>query len=207
MTALSDLQASFADRLLLNELLSRHTSARIGGPAEAFLIARTRADLAQAARIAWAHGLPLFILGGGSNILISDRGVRGLVVHNSVEAIRVEGATIHADSGAGTISLARRAAAEGLSGFEWAIGIPGTIGGAAYGNAGAHGGDMAASVARVEAITPGEGGGIVEAAWTNAEMAFEYRSSILKREPAAPSPPARRSAACSGTRPAIMPDA
>ncbi|HEC23075.1 MAG TPA: UDP-N-acetylmuramate dehydrogenase [Chloroflexi bacterium] len=181
--ALDDLHAAFGDRLLLDEPLARHTSARIGGPADAFLVARTADDLRQAARIAWAHALPLFILGGGSNILISDSGVRGLVVHNRTEHIAFDGPTVTAGSGVSTIQLARRLATRGLGGFEWAIGIPGTLGGAVYGNAGAHGGDMAGVVARVEAVTPAQGGrALRDVVWSNADLGFEYRSSILKRE-------------------------
>lgn len=176
--ALSDLRAAFGDALQLDEPLARHTSARIGGPADAFLAARTVADLREAARLAWAHGLPLFVLGGGSNILISDAGVRGFVVHNRAQNVAFDGVRVRADAGARTILLARRCIKRGLAGFEWAIGVPGTLGGAVFGNAGAHGGDMARTVVSVDAITP-DG----PATLSNADLAFEYRSSILKREP------------------------
>ncbi len=176
--ALTDLRAAFGDALLLDEPLARHTSARIGGPADAFFAARTTADLRDAARLAWAHGLPLTVLGGGSNILISDAGVRGFVVHNRAQGVTFEGRMVRADSGARTILLARRCIKRGLAGFEWAIGVPGTLGGAVFGNAGAHGGDMAASVVSVDAITP-DG----PVTLTNADLAFEYRSSALKRDP------------------------
>ncbi len=175
--AIDELAAAFGPRLLVDEPLGRHTSARIGGPADAFLAATSADDLRHAARIAWAHTIPLFLLGGGSNILISDRGVRGLVIHNRASAIEIDGLTVHAESGASTLQLARKVARQGLSGMEWAIGVPGSIGGAAYGNAGAHGGDMAGCVTRVEAVTPQD-----NVTYTNAELAFEYRSSILKRE-------------------------
>lgn len=176
-----ELTTVFGQRLRLDEPLARHTSARIGGPAEAFLIARTVDDLREATRIAWKHDLPLFILGGGSNILFSDAGVRGLIVYNRADEVRFEGTTVTAKSGVSTIQLSRRLASRGLSGFEWAIGIPGTLGGAVYGNAGAHGGDMAGSVRQIEAIIP-SGDGIEAVSWSNADLGFEYRSSILKRE-------------------------
>ena len=176
--ALTDLHTAFGDVLLLDEPLARHTSARIGGPADAFLAARTVPDLREAARLAWTHGLPLTVLGGGSNILISDAGVRGFVVHNRTGDVTFDGAQVRADSGARTIALARRCIKRGLAGFEWAIGVPGTLGGAVFGNAGAHGGDMAASVVSVDAITP-DG----PVTLTNADLAFEYRSSVLKRDP------------------------
>ncbi len=175
--ALAALQHAFGERLLRDEPLTRHTSARIGGPADAFLAVRTRAELEEAARVAWDHGLPLTILGGGSNILISDRGVRGLVIHNRAARVSIRGAAVRVDSGASTIQLARRLGQRGLAGFEWAIGVPGTLGGAIYGNAGAHGGDMAGCVVSVALATPA-GRQILN----GAEMGFEYRSSILKRE-------------------------
>ncbi len=179
--AQADLAAVFGERLHLDEPLARHTSARIGGPAEAFLIAHTIDDLRESARIAWKHDLPLFILGGGSNILFSDAGVRGLVVYNRADGLRFEDTAVTAESGLSTIQLARRLVSRGLSGFEWAVGIPGTLGGAVYGNAGAHGGDMAGSVRQVEAIIPA-GDGIDSVIWSNADLGFDYRSSIIKRE-------------------------
>ncbi len=175
---LADLRAAFGARLLLGEPLARHTSARIGGPADAFLAARTVEDLRQAARLAWAHGVPLLVLGGGSNVLVSDAGVRGLVVHNRTSRVEFEGTRVCADSGVSTIGLARRCIRRGLAGLEWAVGVPGTLGGAVFGNAGAHGGDMAASVASVEVTTPAGDGRL-----SNTDLAFEYRASALKREP------------------------
>ena len=176
--ACAALRLAFGERVLFEEPLSRHSSARIGGPAEAFLAARSVHDLAEAAQIAWEYDVPLFILGGGSNILISDAGIRGLVVHNRAEGLHFDGTQVLAESGVSTISVARRSVKRGLAGFEWAAGIPGTIGGAVFGNAGAHGGDMAGVVVYADVITP-EG----ERRLSNADLAFEYRSSILKREP------------------------
>lgn len=175
---LTALRETFGERLLLDEPLARHTSARIGGPADAFIAARTVPELAAAARIAWAHAMPLIVLGGGSNVLISDRGVRGLVVHNRTERVTFDGARVVADSGVSTITLARRCAKRGLSGLEWAIGVPGTLGGAVVGNAGAHGGDMRGSLLHIDAVTP-QG----EVRLSRDDLAFEYRSSILKRAP------------------------
>src|SRR5262245_10632644 len=104
-TALDALRDAFGARLLIDEPLARHTSARIGGPADAFIAAQTPADLSRAAEIAWEFGVPLFILGGGSNILISDRGVRGLAVDNRAQQTSIEGETATAESGASTIHL------------------------------------------------------------------------------------------------------
>jgi len=175
--ALDQLTAMFGDQALPDEPLAKHTSARIGGPADAFLIAQSVDDLRAAAKIAWMDELPLCVLGGGSNILISDAGFRGLVVRNQAEKTRFDGTRVIAESGASSILLARRCAKRGLAGMEWAIGVPGTIGGAAYGNAGAHGGEMAGIVTRVNLATP-QG----DVSLSGGEMAFGYRSSILKRE-------------------------
>ncbi len=172
------LRELFGERLLLDEPLARYTSARIGGPADAYLPVYTRRELATAARMAWAHEVPLFILGGGSNILISERGVRGLVIHNRTDYVAFDGARVTADAGVSTIRLARRCAKRGLSGLEWAIGIPGTLGGAVFGNAGAHGSDMSSVLLYVEAAVPKS-----NVRLSNADLAFQYRSSILKRVP------------------------
>lgn len=181
-TTIDALRAAFGERLLLDEPLARHTSARIGGPADAFLAAHSADDLRAVARIAWGHDAPLYILGGGSNILISDAGVRGVVVHNRTDGLDFRETVVQADSGVSTMQLARRCANRGLSGFEWAIGVPGTLGGAVYGNAGAHGGDMAASVIYVHAAVPSPDPDPADVSWDNTEMGFAYRSSILKRE-------------------------
>lgn len=175
--ALDALRDAFGDALLLDEPLGKYASARIGGPADALLIARTTDDLEQAARLAWANGLPLFLLGGGANILIADDGVRGLTVINRADAVAFTGSTVTVDSGMGLIKLARACAARGLAGMEWAVGVPGTVGGAVYGNAGAHGGDMNAAVQFVDVVTP-EGVRTL----SNTSMGFEYRASILKHQ-------------------------
>ena len=175
--ALDALKSAFGERLLIDESLSRHSSARIGGPADALLVAKTGDDLRTAARIAWEHDVPLTVLGSGSNVLISDAGVRGLVIHNRADQVTFDDVRVTAESGLGIINLARQCAQNGLSGFEWAVGIPGSLGGAVYGNAGAHGGDMSGVIVSVDLLTPQ--GSI---AMSNADLAFQYRSSILKRE-------------------------
>ncbi|MBN1310516.1 MAG: UDP-N-acetylmuramate dehydrogenase [Anaerolineae bacterium] len=172
------LQSAFGERLLIDEPLTRHSSARIGGPADALLVAKTGDDLRTAARLAWEHNVPLTILGSGSNVLISDAGVRGLVIHNRAAQVTFDDACVIADSGVGVTSLTRQCAQNDLSGFEWAVGIPGTLGGAVYGNAGAHGGDMSGIVVSIDMVTP-KG----DITMSNAELAFQYRSSVLKREP------------------------
>lgn len=178
--ALDALGAAFGARLRRDEPLARHASARIGGPAEFFLAAETLDDLRVAARIAWDHNLPLFILGGGSNILVADAGVRGLVILNRARGVAIEGTRVQAESGANLSTLARRCIGLGLAGLEWAIGVPGTVGGAVVGNAGAHGGDVAACLEKAR-ILQADG---VERLWSNAELAFDYRTSAIKHSAA-----------------------
>jgi UDP-N-acetylmuramate dehydrogenase len=176
LSAEEALREAFGDRLRVDEPLARYTSARIGGPADLFVTARSVDDLRTAARLAWESELPLTILGGGSNVLVADAGIRGLVVHNRARGVRFEGMQVVVESGANLATLARRCIARGLAGLEWAIGVPGTLGGAVVGNAGAHGGDMAGCVEWAEALSP-DG----ERRWSNAELGFDYRTSILKR--------------------------
>jgi UDP-N-acetylmuramate dehydrogenase len=170
------LREAFGERLRVGEPLARYTSARIGGPADLFVTARSVNDLRMAARLAWELGLPLTILGGGSNVLVADAGARGLVVHNRAERVHFEGVRVVAESGASLTGLVRRCIGRGLAGLEWAVGVPGTVGGALVGNAGAHGGDMAGCVEWAEILSP-DG----EQRWNNADLGFGYRTSSLKR--------------------------
>ncbi len=190
---LARLQAAFGARLQIHAPLARYTAARLGGPAEALLLAETLADLDQAARLAWENGWPLTILGGGSNVLVSDAGVGGLVALNRAEAVIFDEAGdapgVWAESGVNFGRLARLAAQRGLAGLEWAAGIPGTLGGAVVGNAGAHGGDLAGNLRLAEILHrfPAQEGdlerGIWREAWPVERLEYAYRSSRLKRHP------------------------
>lgn len=165
------------DKLRLNEPLSRYTVARLGGPADAVVIADTVPLLEESARTAWAQGWPLRILGGGANVLVSDRGFRGLVIINHARDLTfADDGTVTAESGVILITLARQCIDRGLGGFEWAIGVPGTLGGAVVNNAGAHGGDMAASLIDAEIAFEG----IPAIRWPVARLAYRYRESALK---------------------------
>jgi UDP-N-acetylmuramate dehydrogenase len=180
---LAPLQSIFGERLLLNEPLSRYTAARIGGPADALLTVMSSAELALAATTLWETGLPFLVLGGGSNSLASDAGVRGVVLVNRARKIefrpRQDPPQVWAESGAGTGMIARQAATKGLGGFEWAAGIPGTLGGAVVGNAGAHGGDIAGNLHVAEIL---QHNGKREI-WPVERLEFAYRTSILKQQP------------------------
>ncbi len=173
---------TFGDDLQLDTPLSRYTSARVGGPAEMFLAAYDAATLQKAVELAYHQQIPYFILGGGSNILVADEGVRGLVILNRAKSINFRHTGAHVvctvESGANLSSLARQCIGKGLGGLEWAVNVPGTIGGAVVGNAGAHGGDMAATLRAATVWEPGRGLRI----YNNSEMEYAYRSSILKQE-------------------------
>ncbi len=172
----------FADRFEVNEPLSRHTSARVGGPADLFVVVNHAAELQTAVELAHAQHIPYFVLGGGSNILVADEGVRGLVILNKAREVRFRNTGVHvvcmAESGMNLSSLARQCIAKGLGGLEWAVGVPGSVGGAVVGNSGAHGGDMHSNLLAATIWEPGRGARI----YSTEELAYGYRDSTLKRE-------------------------
>lgn len=141
-----------------NVPLSRHTTFRIGGPADMFIRVRSLCKLIQVVEFAIKKSIPFLILGGGSNILVCDRGIRGLVIKNEIRGIRRRGNILIVRSGEKLSNLVSYAQKCGLSGLEFASGIPGTVGGAVYGNAGAYGeaiGDKIVS-ARILKIAPSD---------------------------------------------------
>ncbi len=181
-TPLPALRAEFGERMQENVSLAAFTSARIGGPADVLVTVRSADELAETALKLWALEQPFIILGGGSNVLVSDRGVRGVVVLNRARTVRFndEKPSVWVESGATLSNLAHRAAAQGLGGLEWAATVPGSIGGAVFGNAGAHGGDMAGNLIAAELLE--RSGDRVH--WTSERMGYAYRTSALKRHEA-----------------------
>ena len=176
-----DLRAALAKCARVNELLAAHTTFRLGGPADLFVEAQTLDELVEFVRLARQRGIPIFILGNGSNVLVRDGGVRGLVIENhcnqfSLDIINSERAILHAESGAVLPGIANRLARQGWAGLEWAIGVPGTIGGAVVGNAGAHGACIADNLIRVTILDAS--GAVRELPKT--ELAFDYRTSRFK---------------------------
>ncbi len=159
------------------EPMARHATLRVGGPADLLAIALSSEALRQAVELAWAHGVPCQVLGSGSNILVADAGLRGLVVLNRARTMRVTRTKAWAESGASLTALARRCVTRGLAGLEWASGIPGTVGGAVFGNAGAWGGDVASTLTQATILEP-DGCATV---WTAERFEYGYRTSILKR--------------------------
>lgn len=190
ITRFHRLQALFGQRLQLDVPLDRFTSARVGGPADALLEVNSADELALAAATLWSEDLPWMVLGGGSNVLVSDAGVRGVVLLNRARQVDFQEAseppTVWAESGANFGLVARQAATRGLAGLEWAAGIPGTLGGAVVGNAGAHGGDMAGSlvVANILQHNPKAQEGMpIRQDWPVERLEYAYRTSLLKRQP------------------------
>lgn len=159
--------------------LKEHTSLRIGGPADFYVRARSEDDLLGAIKVAREHELPVFLLGGGTNLLVSDEGIRGVVLHNGWSETEVNGLVVTAASGTPLASVAAVAARSGITGLEWMATVPGTVGGAVHGNAGAFGSDT--SEALVDATLVDLNGDT----WTqeNAAFGFSYRTSTLQGTP------------------------
>jgi UDP-N-acetylmuramate dehydrogenase len=177
------LKEGLDDPVLVNEPLARHTSFRIGGPADLFVKAGTIERFCEWVRLARRHGVPTFILGHGTNILVSDQGLQGLVIQNNCQAYELQetGSTnpeaiLYAEGGASMPGLAFLIANMGWAGLEWAIGIPGSVGSAVVNNAGAHGGCVADVLRRVTILT--EEGEIAELPAN--QLALGYRTSRFK---------------------------
>ncbi len=172
----------FGDEFKVNVPMARYTSARVGGPADMFVIVRNVTELQTAVELAYAQDIPYMVLGGGSNILVADAGVRGLVIMNRAREVKFRNTGFSVvcavESGMNLSSLARQCIAKGLGGLEWAVSVPGTVGGAVVGNAGAHGGDMNGTLVAATVWEPGDGARI----YSREEMGYGYRDSVLKRE-------------------------
>lgn len=152
------------------------TTLRVGGRADRIAAPETRDGLVASIRLAREAGVPVFMLGKGSDVVVADAGIRGLVVRVRADAATIDGTALVADAGASMTALAKRCAAAGLAGFDWAISIPGTVGGAVWANAGAHDGEMAHVVREVEVLGPdGERRHI-----GREQCGFAYRDSRFK---------------------------
>jgi UDP-N-acetylmuramate dehydrogenase len=178
------LQSFFGSKLMKDELMSRHSVMQVGGPADYLVSAENVQDLEAYICFLWEEKIPFFLLGGGSNTLISDAGIREMVLINQAREIKFldsddQFPRIWAESGASFGSLARRAASKGWSGLEWASGIPGTVGGAVVNNAGAFGSNVAESLEMAEILHP-SGDSIQRSAWSVEQFGYAYRSSVIK---------------------------
>ena len=165
------------DSVCTDELMSRHTTFRIGGPASVFVTPKSEKDLVTAIEICRSQGAPYFILGNGSNLLVSDQGYDGVVVHigSDLRDISVEGTEITAKTGTMLSQVAHAALAHGLTGMEFAAGIPGSLGGAVFMNAGAYGGEIKDIAFEVYAMDINGN----EKVFSNSDCCFGYRSSVF----------------------------
>jgi UDP-N-acetylmuramate dehydrogenase len=167
------------ERLLSrNEPMSRHTTFGIGGPADFYATAATTDELVSLTAWARGAGIPARVIGGGANLLVSDDGVRGLILSNRIGGCTVNptSALVRAGSGIPISDLAAYTLAMGLAGLEWAVGLPGTLGGAIVGNAGAFGGYIDQVVRSVTVLTPGD----QITRWEAQACGFTYRGSRFK---------------------------
>lgn len=160
-----------------NEPLAPHTSLRLGGPAEIYVLVRNEEDLRSWIFLADQVGMAYRVIGGGTNLLVSDRGMRGLVIENRTRSIHIQEKESQAvvTSGVSFANLARRLAKEGWAGLEWGSGIPGTVGGAVVNNAGAYGSAVSESLENILLLE-----GHRERALTTSQLGFAYRHSQLK---------------------------
>lgn len=165
--------------ILIDEPMSKHISFRVGGPADILVKPKSEEQISNILNFARKENIPYLIIGNGSNLLIKDGGVRGIVIKiaENFNDFTIEGTTIKAQSGAMLSFMGKAIMRSNLTGFEFAAGIPGTLGGAIAMNAGAYGGEMKDIVKSVKLIDPQ--GNIVEL--SNDEMKFEYRKSLLSK--------------------------
>jgi len=173
------LRLRFGAAVQENISLAPYTSARIGGPADALVVVKSADEFADVMKTLWEQGAPYVILGGGSNVLVSDKGVRGVVVLNRAKEVRFESGdqpAVWCEAGVVFSNLANRCASKGLAGLEWAATVPGTVGGAVYGNAGAFGGDMSGNLIWADVLTK-DG----REKLSVDQMDYGYRTSVLKR--------------------------
>lgn len=159
-----------------NEPMSKHTTFRIGGPARFYLEVKSIVELKEAIEMARQKSLPWFVLGGGSNIMCSDKGYDGVVIQMANRDLIIDGDRLVAGAGAISVAVSRAAEAAGLSGLEWMISLPGTVGGAVRGNAGCFGSETKDVLESVRVLRDGV---VIEL--QNADCAFAYRESIFKR--------------------------
>ncbi|MGH2473267.1 MAG: UDP-N-acetylmuramate dehydrogenase [Candidatus Limnocylindria bacterium] len=161
------------------EPLAPHTSLRIGGPADFFLRVASEKDLLEAIQVARENELPVFVLGGGTNLLVADRGIRGVVLQNAWRESSVDGEIVTASSGTELAHVAAVAARSGIEGLEWMATVPGTVGGAVHGNAGAFGSETADVLIDAELVDMNGD------TWTATveDLVYAYRRSALQGTP------------------------
>jgi len=164
--------------IIYDEIMANHTSFKIGGKADVFVVANSNEDLIQVIEYAKKNDISLFIIGNGSNLLVSDKGIRGVVIKlgDFFREVNVEGEYVIAGSACSINAVAQKALEGSLSGFEWAFGIPGSIGGAVFMNAGAYGGSMSDVVYETTYLDEEYNLCVLE----NTKHDFGYRKSVFK---------------------------
>ncbi len=169
----------FRENIKFNEPLASYTTYKIGGPARYFVMAKNKDILVKAINFAKEKNLPYFILGGGSNILVSDSGFIGMIIKIDMRkiAINKKKKQIIADAGASLSEIIQKAVSKGLTGMEFAYGLPGTLGGAIRGNAGCFGKEINQFVQSVEVLRKGE-----IKIFSSPQCQFDYRQSIFKKD-------------------------
>lgn len=178
---IADLQAANIGKVLIDESLAEYTTWKIGGPADVMLVPDNKEKLAEAVKILHQHKIPWLTIGRGSNVLISDKGIRGAVIKlgEGLDGLRFEDEHVYVGGSYSFIKLSVMSGKKGLTGLEFAGGIPGTVGGAVYMNAGAHGSDVSQKLLSAEVIL--ETGEIVY--WQKEDFEFAYRHSLLHKNP------------------------
>lgn len=162
----------------INEPLKKYTYTKVGGPADYLVFPRNRMELTRVVKYANNHSIPWIVLGNASNLIVRDGGIRGFVImFNKLNTVTVDGYTIEAEAGANLIETTKVAKFHSLTGFEFACGIPGSVGGAIFMNAGAYGGEIANIFLSAKVLTPE---GDIKT-MTAREMAFGYRHSAIQK--------------------------
>ena len=179
LAAGGDIQRRIGVKTSRDEPLGRFTTMRVGGPADLYAVAHNAFELRALVRFARNRGIPHLLLGRGSNVVISDRGVRGLVIHVRAEGSRIDGERYVAEAGLPMARAATETQKAGLTGLEFGLAIPGTVGGAVWANAGAHESDVAAILDSADVLLA-DG---TEARLAASELALAYRDSRLKHAP------------------------
>lgn len=166
------------DAVLIDEPMSKHTTFQIGGPADCFVMPSSVDEAVAVIKTIHKHNVPYIMLGNGSNLLVMDKGIRGIVVNLSERFAKIscEGNKIFAQCGALMADVSKFAGSKSLTGLEFAVGIPGSVGGGIFMNAGAYGGELKNVITSVTAIDPD--GNIVK--YTNEQSEFGYRHSIFQ---------------------------
>jgi UDP-N-acetylmuramate dehydrogenase len=178
------LRSYFGSGLKEGRTMDRYSVMGVGGPADFLIEAKSSQGLEESIRFLWENRIPFILLGAGSNTLISDKGIREVVVINKAKEIKYldaksDNPKIWAESGAGFGKLARLSGSKGWSGLEWSAGIPGTVGGAVVNNAGAFGSNVAENLEVAEILHQADDR-IKRSTWSADQFAYDYRTSVIK---------------------------